>query len=76
MTEALERLKSHAITLCATERAELASFLLSSLGPEEEGVQEAWRAEIGGRVAEIQSGTAAGRPAEEVLAELQERYPD
>lgn len=75
MTEAVEHLKSQASTLSTPERADLAYFLLASLEPEEEGVEEAWRAEISRRVAEIRSGTAVGRPAEEVLAELRERYP-
>ena len=75
MTQAVEHLKSQARVLSATERAELAYFLLTSLEPEEKGVQEAWRAEIARRVAEIRSGSAVGRPAEEVLAELRERYP-
>jgi len=75
MTEAVEQLKSQASTLSAPERAELAYFLLSSLEPEEDGVQEAWRAEVARRVAEIRGGSAVGRPADNVLAELRERYP-
>jgi putative addiction module component (TIGR02574 family) len=75
MTTAVEQLKSQASTLSAAERADLAYFLLSSLEPEEEGVREAWRAEIARRVAEIRDGSAVGRPADEVLAELRERYP-
>jgi putative addiction module component (TIGR02574 family) len=75
MTEAVEQLKSQASNLSASERAELAYFLLSSLEPEEETAQEEWRADIARRVAEIRNGTAAGRPADDVLAELRERYP-
>ena len=76
MTEAVEQLKSQASNLSAAERAELAYYLLSSLETEEEaGVQEAWRVEIARRVAEIRNGSAVGLPAEEVLAELRERYP-
>ena len=75
MTEAVELLKSQASILSAPERAELAYFLLCSLEPEEEGAQQAWRAEVARRVADIRSGSAVGRPAEEVLAELRERYP-
>jgi putative addiction module component (TIGR02574 family) len=75
MTEAVEHLKSEASVLSAPERADLASFLLACLEPEEEGVEQAWRAEISRRVAEIRSGTAIGRPAEDVLPELRERYP-
>jgi len=75
MTQAVEQLKSQASTLSTAERADLAYFLLTSLEPEEDGVQEAWREEIARRVAEIRSGQAVGRPIEDVLAELRERYP-
>jgi putative addiction module component (TIGR02574 family) len=75
MTEAVEHLKSQSETLSAPERAELAYFLLSSLTPEEDGAQDAWRAEVGRRVADIQSGLTGGRPADEVFAELRARYP-
>jgi putative addiction module component (TIGR02574 family) len=61
--------------LSAAERADLASYLLESLEPEEEGAAEAWRAEIARRVAEIRSGQAVGRPVDDVLTELRERYP-
>ena len=75
MTQAVEQLKSQASNLSAPERADLAYFLLTSLEPEEDGVEEAWRAEIARRVAQIRSGQATGRPADEVLAELRVRYP-
>jgi putative addiction module component (TIGR02574 family) len=75
MTEAVEQLKSQVSALSAPERAELAHFLLTSLEPEEEGAREVWRVEIARRVAEIRGGSALGRPADEVLAELRERYP-
>jgi putative addiction module component (TIGR02574 family) len=61
--------------LSREERAELAYFLLSSLEPEEDGAAAAWDAEISRRVAEIRSGKANGKPAEQVFAELRERYP-
>jgi putative addiction module component (TIGR02574 family) len=75
MTEAVEHLKCQASTLSVPERADLAYFLLSSLEPQEEGVEEAWRVEIARRMAEIHGGSAVGRSADEVLAELRERYP-
>ena len=71
MTEAVEQLKSRAENLSAPERG--LGLFLSSLEPEEQGAKEAWREEIDRRVAGIRSGTAVGRPAEEVLAELRER---
>jgi len=75
MTEVVEQLKSQVSNLSTAERADLAYFLLTSLEPEEEGVEEAWREEIARRVAAIRAGKAVGRPIEEVLAELRERYP-
>lgn len=75
MSETVEQLKSQASALSVGERADLAYFLLSSLGPEEESYEEAWRAEVGRRVGEIRSGSAIGRPIEDVLAELRGRYP-
>lgn len=75
MTEAVEQLKSKVIGLSAAERADLAYFLLTSLEPEEEGAEEAWRNEIARRVTEIRNGQAVGRPLEDVLAELREQYP-
>lgn len=75
MTEAVEQLKSQVINLSAAERADLAYFLLSSLEPEEEGAEDAWRKEVARRVTEIRSGQAVGRPIEEVLAELRRHYP-
>jgi putative addiction module component (TIGR02574 family) len=71
----VERYKTQLEKLSREERAELAYFLLSSLEPEEEGAAAAWNAEISRRVAGIRSGTASGKPAEQVFAELRERYP-
>jgi putative addiction module component (TIGR02574 family) len=75
MTEAVENLKSQFSALSVPERADLTHFLLSGIEPEEDGVEEAWQAEISRRLAEIRAGTAVGRPVEEVLAELRRRYP-
>jgi putative addiction module component (TIGR02574 family) len=66
----LERLKQQVHRLSAEERAELAYYLISTLEPQEEGVDEAWENEIARRVTEIRAGTAIGRPAEEVFARL------
>jgi putative addiction module component (TIGR02574 family) len=74
MTEAVEHLKSQAESLSAAERADLVSHLLASL-ESEDGAEEAWREEIARRVADVRSGSAPGRPLDEVLAELRERYP-
>jgi putative addiction module component (TIGR02574 family) len=75
MTTAVEQLKSQAGTLTGPERADLAYHLLTSLEPEEEGAEAAWHEEISLRVAEIRNGQTVGRPAEEVLDELRNRYP-
>jgi putative addiction module component (TIGR02574 family) len=75
VTETVEQLKVQLGRLSNQEKAELAHFLLVSLEPEEEGVAEAWTAEIARRTAEIRSGSAAGKPAEQLFAELREKYP-
>jgi putative addiction module component (TIGR02574 family) len=75
MTTTVEQIKSQAGTLTTPEKAELAYFLLTSLESDEDGAEESWRAEIARRVAEIRSGQARGRCADEVLAELRERHP-
>ena len=71
----VEHYKSQLEKLSREERAELAYFLLSSLEPQEEGAAAAWDAEIAKRVEEIRSGKVKGKPAEQVFAELRERYP-
>lgn len=71
----LEQVKSQLDQLTQKERAELAYILLRSLEPEEEGAAGAWEAEVSRRATEIRSGKATGRPADEVFAELRERYP-
>jgi len=75
MTESLEHFKSEVGILSRLERAELAYYLLASLEPEEDGVEETWRIENARRVAEIRRGRAKGRSADDVLGELKERHP-
>jgi putative addiction module component (TIGR02574 family) len=75
MTKVVEQLVLQARRLSPAERAELVYRLLNTLEPEEEGAEEAWRAEIARRVAEIHSGQSVGRPLDEVLADLRARYP-
>ena len=56
---ALEKVRSEALNLSESERAELAQDLVASLdGPPEPDVEKAWDAEILRRLAEIDSGTA------------------
>lgn len=55
----LEKIRSEALNLTESERAELAHNLVASLdGPSESDVEEAWDAEILRRLAEIDSGSA------------------
>jgi hypothetical protein len=61
--------------LSQDQRAELALFLLASLGPSEEGVEAAWDELATQRATEIRAGKALGRPVDELLADLRERYP-
>jgi putative addiction module component (TIGR02574 family) len=74
MAPAVEQWKPQLEKLPPEDRAELALFLLQSLEPEDEDVQAAWDAEVARRVTEIRNGTAKGRPAEEVFAELRARF--
>lgn len=58
-TAALEQLRSQAMHLNELERAALAHDLIQSLdAPADQGVGEAWEAEISQRVAEVDSGRA------------------
>ena len=55
----LEKVRSEALSLSESERAELAHNLVASLdGPAEAGVEQAWDTEILRRLAEIDAGTA------------------
>jgi putative addiction module component (TIGR02574 family) len=75
MDVTIEHYKTELRRLSVEERADLAYFLLQSLEPAEEGAAAAWDEEIARRVAEIRSGQAAGKPAEQVFAELRAEYP-
>jgi putative addiction module component (TIGR02574 family) len=72
MPGVVEQWKSQLGSLPQQERAELAHFLLLTLEPEDEAVEAAWAAEVARRVAQIRSGDAVGRPADEVFAEPRE----
>jgi putative addiction module component (TIGR02574 family) len=75
MSESVSRILSEVEQLSGEERAEVAYAVISSLGPLEEQQGPAWEVELDRRVDEIQSGTASGRPAEEVFARLAARRP-
>jgi putative addiction module component (TIGR02574 family) len=59
MTPEVSKLLEQALSLSIEEREALADSLISNLdGKVDEGVQAAWEAEIGKRVAELDSGEA------------------
>lgn len=73
-TDTMERLRSEALTLSGTERAELAHDLIESLdAPADEGVGEAWDNEIVRRIAQIDSGQAKLLNRDEFRKKLQDR---
>ena len=69
-----DRLKSELAKLPIADRADIASFLLESLDREEDQSEAALDEELRRRLAEIESGQAVGKPAEEVLARLGARF--
>jgi putative addiction module component (TIGR02574 family) len=67
MTPEVSKLLERALSLSVEEQEALADSLISNLGGKvEEGVQAAWEAEIGKRVAELDSGKAKTTPWGEV----------
>jgi hypothetical protein len=70
----VEELEAEALKLESRERARLAEKLLSSLetlSPAE--TERLWAEEALHRLAELDEGTAASRPADEVLREARSR---
>lgn len=78
MDIAMENLKAELAGLTERERADLAHFLLTSLdnarADSDADVEAAWDIELARRADEIQRGTAVGKPANQVFAELREKY--
>jgi putative addiction module component (TIGR02574 family) len=71
MTRAVEALYEQAARLPAEDRAELAGRLLESIEDSpDEGVEEAWAAEIERRMAEYRAGRVKMIPWSEVRAHL------
>jgi putative addiction module component (TIGR02574 family) len=63
MTPEVSRLLEKALSLSIEEQEALADSLISNLGGKvDEGVQAAWEAEIGKRIAELDSGKAKTTP--------------
>ena len=70
----LEKIRSEALRLSESERAELAHSLVSSLdGPADADAEAAWDAEIRRRLDEIQAGTAELIDREELRRRIQAR---
>jgi putative addiction module component (TIGR02574 family) len=78
MTPEVSKVLEKALTLSTRDRGLLIDRLIASLddGPAEEGVEEAWAAEIKQRVDDVRSGKAKMIPGEEVLRELAKDFPD
>jgi len=69
-----EKLKTELADLAEVERAELAHFLIHSLGAPPSDLTEAeFDAELARRAEEVRAGRAVGQPAESVFAELRAR---
>jgi putative addiction module component (TIGR02574 family) len=77
MTETLQQLIPQIERLSTDERAELAHYLLESLGPPDDRteVDADWKAELTRRREEMMSGKVAGIPGDQVIAELREEFP-
>ena len=74
MARSARKLFEEAMKLDPQERATLVRLLIEALDAEiEEGVDEAWRAEIERRMAELDSGSVEAIPWEEVRARLYRR---
>ena len=73
-SSALEKVRTEALSLSESERAELAQSLVASLdGPADSDVDTAWDAEIMRRLADIDSGTAALIDREEFRRRMRAR---
>ena len=77
MTPEVSRLLEQALSLSIEEREALADSLISNLdGKVDEGVHAAWEAEIGRRVAELDSGAVKTTPWKEVRKRNLAKLPD
>ena len=78
LTPQASHLLERALDLSTEERGALVARLIDSLddGPPEEGVQQAWMAEIERRVEDLRSGKAHCIPTEEVQRRALARLRD
>lgn len=71
MTKTAQKLYEEAMRLDPKERAALTGLLIESLEPgSEEGVEQAWLAEIERRMTELDSGSVQTIPWEQLRARL------
>lgn len=74
MARSARELFEEAMRLDPAERATLMRLLIDTLDAEsEEGVEEAWRAEVERRIAELDSGAVEAVSWEELRARLYQR---
>ena len=74
MARSAQELFDEAMRLDPQERATLMRLLIDALDAEtEEGAEDAWRAEVERRMAELDSGAVEAVPWEEVRARLYRR---
>jgi putative addiction module component (TIGR02574 family) len=71
MTANAQKILDDALTLSATERADLAAELLASLDEEETEVEAAWATEIARRAAEARQNPTDDEDWRTALAEIQ-----
>ena len=75
MTQTAEKLKGEVLGLSESDRAELAQLLIESLDAEVDADAEAaWDAEMARRLQRQEDGKSKSRPAEDVLAEIRNKY--
>lgn len=75
MNENAERVKQEVLQLSEADRAELARYLIESLDDtEDHDVEAAWDEEIRRRVERIEQGKSRLRPAQEVLAQIRDKF--
>lgn len=70
----LAKLRTEALDLSESERAELAHELITSLdGPADPDVKKAWSVEVSKRLDAIEKGTATTMSGDEVLRSIAKR---
>ena len=70
----LKEIISEAESLPVQERAILVDSVLRTLNPPDPGLERRWIAEAKRRREELRSGRVQGIPADEVSAEIRERF--